>query len=465
MTRGKARRQTTRGSGGTKVSTARAVALEVLELVASGLYAENALSQVLSACEASQRDRALATELVYGVLRWRRRIDAALSRHLRYPKERLDPRIHHILQLALYQILFLGRIPQHAVVNEAVTQARMHGGGRSAGFVNGILRNALRHLDILDPPPAQDAASLARYYSHPTWLVRRWLDAYGNDTTLRILAQNNDRAPLDLRVNTLRTSTTELKSMFEREEIATEGVTALPNALRIRTGGRPVETLPGFAEGLFAVQGIASQLIAPLLCALPHERILDTCAAPGGKTAHLAALTENNAEIVGMDTNEARLEAMRANLARLGIKNICLRVADARSPQGVTGLGEFDRILVDPACTALGVLRHNPEAKYRLRPNDPAAFARDQLAILVNVSNLLKRGGLLVYSVCTTSSEETTEVVDRFLSLRQDFREDPFHTDEVPFSWAITPRGHLFTFPSPLGEALDGFFAARFHRE
>lgn len=464
MTQAKIRRHAGKGHGKATVSVARTIAMDVLEQVEAGAYAEDALSHGLSVADPGQPDRALATELVYGVLRWQRRLDDAIGRCARSHRGRIDAYLRHILRIGLYQILALDRIPHHAAVNEAVNQARFRGGERPGSFVNAVLRNALRNLATIDPSPGADPEGLAVYYSHPQWLVRQWFDAYGPEVTTQILIHNNSRATLDLRVNTLRTSRPELEWLLSDAQVQTEQVPDVPDALRVVTAARPVQTLPGFAEGLFAVQGIASQLIAPLLGARPGERILDACAAPGGKTAHLAALTRNEAEIVAADIHEARLAETRANVTRLAAERIDMRAGDARDPEFVRRLGVFDRILADPACTSLGVLRHNPEAKYRRTAGDSAAFARNQLAILCTLAGALEPRGTLLYSVCTITPEETDGVVRCFLAERRDFREDPIRHDEIPFPGVITGAGHLLTFPPSPDRPLDGFFAARFRR-
>jgi 16S rRNA (cytosine967-C5)-methyltransferase len=223
----------------------------------------------------------------------------------------------------------------------------------------------------------------------------------------------------------------------------------------------PVHHIPGFQEGLFAVQDSASQMVAPLLNVQPGERILDACAAPGGKTAHLAALAGNAAEITAMDSDAARLDEARQNLARLGCKGITLLHGDARSSDFLKNLGLFDRILLDPPCSNLGVLRHNPEIKYRITAQDLGKFSDAQLQTLRGVAHILKPGGTLLFSVCTFTAEETVQVVLKFLDLCPQFSVAPVLPSEVPSRRFINARGCLATFPPTGPEPVDGFFAVR----
>jgi 16S rRNA (cytosine967-C5)-methyltransferase len=432
--------------------------------VRTGAFAEHALSEVLDRENLSPEDRSLATEVTYGVLRWRDRLDAIVGRCTNRPGATIRPQVEEILRIALYQLFFLERIPDHAAVDEAVKQTRPRFGGPVAAFVNAVLRNAVRNRTAVDPRPESDPASLARYYSHPLWLVERWLQEYGSEVTEHILSRNNSRSPLVVRANRLKVNPGDLVDSLSRGGFAFRPVNPKPDAMEVRGIRGPVQFLPGYREGLFAVQGSASQLIAPLLGALPGERILDACAAPGGKTAHLAALTENHCRIVAIDADVTRLEETRTNLQRLGVTSAELLHGDASLRDFVTALGSFDRILVDAPCSNLGVLRHNPEVKYRINPEDPTVSARLQMELLRSTAAALGSGGSLLYAVCTVTREETTEVIDSFLADSPGFAVDPFRPDEVFSPELVESRGFLKTFPSPAEEPLDGFFAARIMR-
>lgn len=434
----------------------------MLTAVTEGRFAEPALAEILDSRSLAREDRALATELVYGVLRWRSRLDSIIDRSLEKPRHPLPHVLRDILRIALYQLIFLDRIPLHAAVHEAVTQAKSRFRGRD-GFVNAVLRRTVRDLKALDPLPEDDPESLSVYFSHPLWLVTRWVAKFGPDVTRSILAFNNSRAPLVIRVNRIKTDPEALLELFSRSALTTRRPLPETDELIISSAGGAVHDLPGFREGLFAVQERASQTIAPLLGAFPGERILDACAAPGGKTAHLAALTGNGLDLTALDSNPQRLKETEKNLKRLGVTCAHLRRVDATQQNLVSGLGFFDRILVDAPCTNLGVLRHNPEIKYRIQPDDPTVSAHRQGMILTSTSKTLKPGGTLLYSVCTVTREETTDVIRRFLAEAQDYEVVPISPDEVFSPDIVDSEGFLRTFP-PTTVAVDGFFAARMRR-
>lgn len=396
------------------------------------------------------------------MLRWRLRLDAIIDRLLDKPDHKFPPLLRDILRIALYQLIILDRIPNHAAVNEAVLQTKGRFRGRD-GFVNAILRRALRDVETLDQSPGDDPESLSTFYSHPLWLVKRWTDELGAEATRAVLEFNNSRAPLLVRVNRIKIDPGALLEIFSRAGVKAHRSLPEPDALTITSSGGPVYEMPGFRQGLFAVQERASQMIAPLLGALPGERILDACAAPGGKTAHLAALLDNAVSLTALDSEPSRLRETKKNLKRLGVTCADAKRGDARDEGVVSELGLFDRILVDAPCTNLGVLRHNPEVKYRIRPEDPAASADRQLQILRSTSKALKPGGTLLYSVCTVSREETDEVIREFLAEATDYRLSPIRPEEVSLLHAVDRDGLLRTFP-PRGEAPDGFFAARMKR-
>jgi 16S rRNA (cytosine967-C5)-methyltransferase len=436
----------------------------VLLDVGSGRFAEHVLSIHLDRASPLPEDRALATELVYGVLRWKNRLDTVLRRCLDRPGKKLDTNLREILRIALYQILLLDRVPDHAAVDQAVIQTRRHCGSHTAPFVNGVLRNALRKREAVDPLPEKDAGSLAEYYSHPLWLVTRWVKQFGPDATRKILIQNNSKAPVDIRINKIRATPEHVEQLLAREGAPARTIPFMPNCLQVAGLRGPVRALPGYERGFFTVQARASQMIAPLLAAEPGERILDACAAPGGKTAQLAELMGNIGLIVAVDVDPMRLEDTRQNLQRLGVRSVELQCGDVSKPEFVSSLGLFDRILLDAPCSNVGVLRHNPEVKYRLEPHDLTEFAERQFRMLEATVAGLKHGGTLVYSVCTTTSEETSGVLSRFLNNRDGYSLVSVDPTDVPSSKFVDSRGFFSTFPPTDDDPLDGFFAARIQR-
>jgi 16S rRNA (cytosine967-C5)-methyltransferase len=268
-----------------------------------------------------------------------------------------------------------------------------------------------------------------------------------------------------LRVNTLKTTADELVEALHQSGHVCGPNALVTDAVRLDAVRGPIQSLPGYEEGFFAVQDLASQMIGPLLKPSSNHRILDACAAPGGKTAHIAALTQNLSSTVAVDCDEVRVEETRDNLRRLGVERVELRVGDSQDIAFIETLGTFDRILVDAPCTGLGVLRHNPEAKYRLQEKDLAVFGARQLRLLTAAARALEAGGLLVYSVCTVSQEETWDVIEAFLHANPDYSLDPIEQAEVPAADLLDKRGAFTSFPSPVAHAMDGFFAARIRRK
>ncbi|MDQ7783595.1 MAG: 16S rRNA (cytosine(967)-C(5))-methyltransferase RsmB [Desulfomonilaceae bacterium] len=443
---------------------ARDAAVDVLESVQRGKFVEAALSEQLQTRALTPEDRGLATELTYGVVRRLTRLDGIINKCLNKPRKKLHPTVRAILRTALYQLVILDRVPQRAAVHQAVLQARTRVGDAAAGFVNAVLRNALRNLETIDPDPSDAPASLAAYYSYPVWIVERWLKQYGVETTRRVLMFGNSPSQLIVRANPLKTTRDELLEIFSGSGISAIPTVPEPDALWIPSTRCPVHELPGFNLGLFAVQDRASQLVAPLLKPRAGEKILDACAAPGGKTAHLAALTGNRADITATDENLQRLDETGRNLDRLGTAGVRLIHGDMTDTSAIRGLGKFRKILLDAPCSNLGVLRHNPEVKYRSTIQRVRESAERQLNLLKTLSSALDATGIMVYSVCTTTDEETTEVVTRFLQEHPEFSVDPILPEEVRIPGVIRPPGLLMTFPPPDDVPLDGFFAARLRK-
>ena len=385
-------------------------------------YADILLDQEIRTGKLGERDRALLTELVYGTLRWRGTIDARLSNHLRRPLVDTDPFIRNLLRVTLYQLLFLDKIPDYAAVNEAVQLAKKRGGGKVAGFVNGVLRNFLRrNIETAAPQAADDSiATLAMEYSHPEWLVKRCLDYFGLEAAKALMRANNERSPLVLRVNTLKSNRKALLDLFEENGVTAVATQWSPEGVWVQSGSA-VDQLPGFQRGLFQVQGEASQLVTHLLGPQPGERILDACAAPGGKATHIAELMNNTGEVTAVDISVRGVKKIRENAARLELTSIRASCADVSRDFAGSFLGQFDRVLVDAPCSGLGTLRSHPEIKWHRNPSDIERLSRLQRKILDRVASCLKPGGVLVYSTCTLTPDENEQIVESFLQAHREF--------------------------------------------
>ncbi len=434
----------------------RAKALEILRAVESGAFADALIEEARPAL--TPRDRAFLLELVYGALRNRSRLDWALDRLSSQPLTSTDPWTRNLLRLGAYQILFLDRVPVSAAVNTSVELAKKR--GRKTGYVNGLLRNLDRQRDgIVWPGPEDPVKRLSVLHSHPAWLLSRWIDRYGMEATEEALRRNNQPAPLVIRTNSLRTTRGALAALLVEQGAEVRETRYAPAGLEILTSpGLPA--LPAFQDGLFMVQDEAAQLVALMLGAMPGDAVLDACAAPGGKAAHLAELMQNRGRITALDIDAVRLDRIRENSRRLNAEIIEPVKADAST----YGLGSYDRVLIDAPCSGLGVLRRHPDGRWNKTEADILVRCRAQAAILANCARLLKPGGSLVYATCTTEPEENEQIIDGFLKASGGAfaLDDPRPLLPQAARRLVDSRGFLRTFPA--APEMDGFFGARLVR-
>jgi len=415
-------------------------------------------------------------ELIYGVLRRQETLDWRLEPVLSKPLARLPQVIQVVLRLGAYQLLYMDRVPESAAVNESVNLAKSHAAklGRDwGGLVNAVLRALMRTSEPPLPDCHQESAKgLSVRYALPLWLCERWVNRLGYEGAEAACKTVSTVPALTLRVNRQRVTRETLLEQLERAGIVSRPTTVSPAGIVVE-GRRSVTALPGFLEGLFYVEDEAAQLIPLVLDPQPGERILDACAAPGGKATHLAELMANRGEVVAMDRQPARLKLLAENCQRLGVTIVSPLVGDAREignlaskenggQQGGT-LGMFDRILVDAPCSGIGVLRRHPDAKWS---KDTGMFARHQVLqreILAQAASVLRPNGVLVYSTCSTEPEETEEVIDRFSRDHSAFMRESvapwLPAAALPF---VTAQGALSTLGNEIG--MDGFYAARLRK-
>jgi 16S rRNA (cytosine967-C5)-methyltransferase len=440
-------------------SPARAVAARVLERVLTdGAFADLALEAELGRRSLPARDTALATELTFGTLRWQRYLDWILAPHSRRRLDSLDPRPLVLLRMTAYQLVFLERIPPFAAVNDAVGLARQRSRPGVAEFVNAVLRAFSRRgpREREPAPPADPVEALALRGSFPTWLAARWVERYGADEAEALMRAMNERPPLTLRANTLLGPREALAERLRREEGLTPRPTAYaPEGLVVEHAGRP-GAWRAFADGAFAVQDEASMLVARLLELRPGETVADACAAPGTKTTHLAELLANRGRVLAFDPQPARLALVDEAARRLGIGIVETLdgPVEALAPRFASAC---DAVLVDAPCSNLGVLRRNPEVKWRRGPADVTANAARQRAILAAAATMVKPGGRLVYATCSLEPEENDAVVAAVLAETPAFRLDP----PADFPLALAD-GALRCLPHRHGT--DGFTALRLRR-
>jgi 16S rRNA (cytosine967-C5)-methyltransferase len=436
--------------------SARVLAIQVLARVrATDAYLNVVLdAQLAETPPKDPRDAALATELAYGATRRELTLDHAILQFADRKLAALEDRVLAALRVGAYQ-LFYTRVPRRAAVAETVEAVKTLGLQRAAGFVNAILRK-LSALESPPLPPASDeVAHLSVRESHPEWLVRRWLRQYGRERAVAMLEANNQPAALVVRVNTARTTREALLAQLREAGVAAEPTRHSPVGLTLPPSGR-VEDLYGFSEGLWQVQDEAAQLVNVYGAFPETARVLDACAAPGGKACHLA----EKREVVAVDVHAHKLRKIDAEARRLGVEGrLSARQHDATEPVP-EAWGAFHAALVDAPCSGLGTLRRHPELRYRRKEEDIGRLAALQRRILEATQEAVPPGGLLVYALCTTEPQEAGDQVELFL------RSHPEWTAEPP----VLPAGvqvplwqaYLRTLPGP--EGWDGFFAARLRR-
>jgi 16S rRNA (cytosine967-C5)-methyltransferase len=432
---------------------ARRIAAEVLLRVwQGGAFANLALDSALrSAGVLEPREAALATELSYGTLRWQLQLDRAIAAHSDRRLEELDEPVRAVLRIGAFELLHHPTVPARAAVNEAVELAKELGAARASGFVNAVLRR-LSEVRAPPPPPSIEmdpAGHISALTSHPRWLVERWIDWLGPSEALALCEADQLVAPAVVRAR---------PGALEKLPGAQPGKYA-PNALILPPGSPPALDIEGHDEGLFQAQDEAAQLVSIFCTPQRDSRVLDACAAPGGKACHLAELAPDGS-VLAVDLHARKAKQIAAAAERLGLANLTVLAADAGLP--IPGFAEesFDLVLLDAPCSGLGTLRRHPEVKLRRTPEDVDKLAALQAKLLASVQRYVKAGGLLVYAVCTLTREECDEQVARFLAAFPSFRLDPPPPD---FPRSCLDGDFLRTLPNRTGT--DGFFAARLRKD
>ena len=427
-----------------------------------GAYADILLDRALrEGTLRDPRDRALLTELVMGTLRRRGTVDHLLSAHLPKPLAGTDPFVRNALRLGAYQLLYT-RVPDRAALFETVEAVKEARGDKMAGCVNAVLRAVLRAGKTPLRPEEKGPACGAARLSVPDPLFEALVRALGEPRSLAFLSASLERPPFAVRVNPFRTSRMALLARLGTAGFAPSPCRFAPDGLVLGEPGG-VHADPGFLSGEYLVMDEGAQLIAPLLSPRPGESILDACAAPGGKTTHIAALAAGKAHLVAADLSAGRVRLLKATIARTGSPGVATAIHDFSAGPLPGSEGRFDKVLVDAPCTGMGVIRRNPDAKWRFRPEDPARMAALQGAILKNAWKSLRRGGLLVYATCTPFREENEEVAARFLAGAR----GEASVASPPAEWPGPPAARTsdgFIRLSPHRDGTDGFFAALFRK-
>jgi 16S rRNA (cytosine967-C5)-methyltransferase len=393
----------------------REIAVRVLNRPQNGEFIENLLDRALASAHLSPEDRGLCQELVYGLVRWQATLDWLISRKTGGRKQK--PVLQILLRLGLYQIFWLDRIPDHAAVNETVELARQFGLPREAGFVNALLRGYLRESEATEAAlKALKNSDLPTGYSHPEWLVTRWRQRFGDDQAVELMAWNNEPAETFARVNTLKTDAGKLIEVWREEGVEYDFVPRdwlTENLVFKLKKHPPLASLPSFKQGFFYIQDPSTLLAPDKLQCHAGQRILDLCAAPGGKVTYLAQQLQNQASIVAHDLSDERLQWVLENCRRLGVT--CVDLATANSPL-LHSTQSYDRVLIDAPCSNSGVIRRRLDLRWRIRPEEIQRLQAGQLELLRRGAAFLKPGARLVYSTCSLEREENEDVVDKFIT-------------------------------------------------
>lgn len=441
-----------------KSSNARDTALEVLmQIDSANAWSDGSLKRTIAKNKLDSRDAALATRLSYGVIQNKMLLDYYISCYCTQKAERLESVIRNILRIGGYQILFMDKIPHRAAVNEAVEMTRRAGRPKATGMVNAVLRKFVANwMNMPALPNGTTVDYLSVRYSHPKWLVERLVDLLGPEEAEGYLKMNNEVVPTTIQTNLLKTTPEELEKELRQSGVTVEKHPWLPGCFAVSSTG-DLESLSAFSEGRFMVQDAAARLVAVVAQPERNAKVLDVCAAPGGKSFALAIDMGDEGQIVSCDIHPHKLKLIENGAARLGIASIRAVQADGREHHAAWQQ-TADLVVADVPCSGLGIIRKKPDIRYK-NPKELAQLPAIQKAILENASTYVRSGGTLIYSTCTVLPEENEEVTEDFLAHHLDFELESF-TLPLPVG---PSRGHLTLWPQRFGT--DGFYICRMRRK
>lgn len=447
--------------------TARQGSLQILNLFEKEKVKKHPQETLRSASDEvyariAQKDRPLFTAIHKGIFRQKEKIDSVIAEFSKYKLQKLEPEVLNILRIGVFEIMFMTRIPEYASVNETVNLASGKD-SKAKPFINAVLREILRQRGRIPLiPHITNTLECLRYsLSYPEWLSKMFLKRFGKEKAVMYATSLNEEEPQEIRANILKTDADGLIAHLTKEGIKLKRSKYYENSVITEDKRNIFDTEP-FKKGLFYIQNISSQIVTAVLDPKEGESILDACAGPGGKTTHIAEKTSNLANIYAMDVSRSKLDLIKENVHRLDANKIHYILGDASEKLPKNSPSEYDRILADAPCTALGAIRKNPEIKWLRKESDPARLSKLQLKILKNMKNYLKLNGAMVYSVCTFTEEETTDVVDKFLNENHDFSLEPITKEELPDLEDFIENGCLSIMP--VNNELEPFFVARFKR-
>lgn len=444
------------------LSPARRLAFDALKEIYRGGFADVVLHRLLSQQTLSAIDRSFATELVYGIVRRQRTLDALIDQLGKKKAHQQPLELRIVLHLGLYQLRFLTQVPESAAVNTSVELTKAVGKAKLSGVVNGILRQYIRRRRSVPDPlqlPSDRTQALAVYHSYPDWIVDLWQSQVGWEETEVLCTWFNQPPAIDLRVNLLKNSVAALSQKFAEAGLETERLPNLPQALRLTRHVGSIKQLPGFDDGWWTVQDASAQLVSYLVDPQPGELIVDACAAPGGKATHLAELMGDQGLIWACDRTTSRLNKVQQNIKRLGLNSIKTFTGDSTTIERFTG--QCDRVIVDAPCSGLGTLHRHADARWRQTPETVAELTVLQSKLLSQAATWVKPDGILVYATCTLHPAENEAVIQQFLESHSDWHILPPRPDELTATFA-TSQGWVKVWPHR--HNMDGFFMARLSR-
>lgn len=428
---------------------ARQIIQRVLE---EGAYSNLVLSNELNNIDIEDKDKGLITEIVYGTLRRKRTLDVLIGNFVK-DINLIDTTVLNILRVAIYQMYFLDKIPEYAACNEAVEEAK-EVSLEASNLVNGILRNYIKdEKEIVVPGNRID--ELAYKFSFQPWMIRLFIKQYGEERTMKLMAGLNETPKVTVRVNEFKAEYDEVYEKLEEIGYNIEDGYACPEAIAIK-GGKGIEDNQLFKEGLITVQDESAMLVAPLLDLKEGDKVLDLCAAPGGKTTHIAELLANSGEVLAFDLHENKLSLIEENAKRLGLNNIVCKAMDATKLNS-DYISYGDKVLIDVPCSGLGIIRKKPEIKWNKTRQQLKDLVPIQREIMENAWQYLKPGGTLVYSTCTLNKEENEENLKWFLSKHNDAEIEKIYIGNNN-NFIYNGDGSLTILPN---DSMDGFFIGK----
>lgn len=437
----------------------RQLALFALNDLETGSFTDVVVDRLLGKFKLASVDRHLFTELVHGIVRRKRTLDAIIDRLAKQPAARQPPHLKQLLRLGLYQLRYLDRIPASAAVNTTVDLAKSNGLAGLAGVVNGILRQYIRsqtdRQEVIDLP-ADPIARLGILYSFPDWLIEYWLTELGEVETEQLCQAFNRVPPIDLRANRLKIDRPQLIEIFQAAGIELMALDYAPQGLQLTNSVGAIDRLPGYREGWWTVQDRSAQLVTQLLDPQPGETIVDACAAPGGKTTHIAELIDDTGRIIAIDRTPSRLKKLQQNRERLDLKSIEIVTGDSCGLSELTGT--VDRVLLDAPCSGLGTLHRRADARWQKTPQQIHELARLQAQLLANTATWVKPGGVLVYATCTVHPLENDRIITPFLQAHPNWQIE-LPSSDSPLAPLVATTGSISIWPHR--QQMDGFYMVK----